>query len=200
MSVSENSIDVSKMDSREILSNCFGVLPESMRGDSLNEVFSSLKINGSKHIVEGLLILFDRYTEEKTKLKGLSFTRSADIFDHLKLYFSMKQQEEFHVLLLDNKHRLIEDSLMITKGTLNQTLYHPREIFAPAIEKRAASIILVHNHPSGDPTPSNTDIQTTQRLVNVGATVGISVLDHIVFGSNKYFSFIDEELLPQPTI
>lgn len=188
-------IDVARMDSREIITNCFGVPAESMRGDSLNDVFSSLKENGSKHIVDGLLMLFERYAEEKTRLKGSSFSRSIDIFESFQLFFSLKKQEEFHALLLDNKHRLIDDSILITKGTLNQSLVHPREVFAPAIEKRAAAIIFMHNHPSGDPKPSQQDIDITKRLREVGNIVGINVLDHIVMGATDYFSFVDEELM-----
>jgi DNA repair protein RadC len=104
------------------------------------------------------------------------------------------KQENFVVALLDNKHRLIKD-VLVTRGTLNQSLVHPREVFAPAIELRAAAIIILHNHPSGDTTPSQQDLDITKRLCEVGQIVGITVLDHVIVGGNTYLSFLDEELL-----
>ncbi len=104
------------------------------------------------------------------------------------------QQEEFHVLILDNKHRVILEQL-ISKGTLTQSLIHPRECFAPAISLRAAAIILVHNHPSLDPKPSQQDIEITKRLSEVDVLVGIKVLDHVIVGDN-YFSFADDGMMP----
>lgn len=104
------------------------------------------------------------------------------------------KQEQFHAVILDNKHRIIKDQL-ITMGTLNQSLVHPREVFAPAVESRAAAIILLHNHPSGDPSPSKQDIDITKRLQQAGDILGITVIDHIVIGGTSYFSFADEEIL-----
>ena len=88
-------------------------------------------------------------------------------------------QEELHILTLNTKNRLIQ-SHRITIGTLNASLVHPREVFRPAILDAAASIIAVHNHPSGDPTPSTEDYLVTDRLESVGKTLGIELLDHIV--------------------
>ena len=83
---------------------------------------------------------------------------------------------------------------MISLGTLNQSLVHPREIFAPAIELRAASVILIHSHPSGDVQPSNQDIEITKRLSKVGEIMGIKVLDHVIIGED-YFSFVDQDMM-----
>jgi DNA repair protein RadC len=74
-------------------------------------------------------------------------------------------------------------------GTLDSSAVHPRELFKSAIKKSAAAVILVHNHPSGDPTPSQADIELTRRLVQAGGILGIGILDHIVVGDNKYTSF-----------
>jgi DNA repair protein RadC len=186
--------NISTMDCRDILSSCFKVPAEEMKGDNLTEIFSSLRENGSKHIVEGLLVLFERYADEKARFKGESFTSSRDIFDAIKLKFVGKMQEEFHCIYLDNKHRII-NCQMITKGILNQSMCHPRECFAPAIEKRAAAVVFFHNHPSGCPQPSQQDKQITQRLKEVGELVGIRVLDHLIIGGDSYFSFVDENLL-----
>lgn len=91
------------------------------------------------------------------------------------------KQEEFHIVTLSTKNQVI-DTHQITVGTLDASLVHPREVFRAAIKDAASSIILVHNHPSGDPTPSNEDRKVTERLTEVGKTLGIEVLDHIVLG------------------
>ena len=108
---------------------------------------------------------------------------------------SRKKQESFFILILDNKHRTIKLQ-KISQGILNKSLVHPREVFAPAIQLRAAAIILIHNHPSGDPTPSTADINITRRLVQVGEIVGISVLDHVIIGKSSFYSFVDEDRMP----
>ena len=94
-----------------------------------------------------------------------------------------KQKEHFVALLLDNRHRLIRMS-PIAVGSLSATLVHPREVFKDAIAACAAAMIVAHNHPSGDPDPSEHDVQITQRLVQAGALLGIEVLDHLILGTN----------------
>lgn len=96
-------------------------------------------------------------------------------------------QEEFHVVTLDTKHRMI-DSHQITVGTLDASLVHPREVFRPAIRDASSSILLAHNHPSGDPTPSKEDHQVTNQLTEAGKLIGISVLDHIVLAKEDCVS------------
>jgi len=112
-------------------------------------------------------------------------------------YFAPRMEdlpvEEFHVAVLDAQHRLERD-ITITRGILNSSLVHPREVFREAIAERAAAVILVHNHPSGDPTPSAEDIAITHRLREVGELMGVRVLDHIVIGHGRYVSFTDEGL------
>lgn len=88
-------------------------------------------------------------------------------------------QEEFHVVTLNTKHRMIASHL-ITVGTLDASLVHAREVFRPAIKDSSSAILLVHNHPSGDPTPSREDQSVTEHLTKVGTMVGITVLDHVV--------------------
>jgi DNA repair protein RadC len=97
------------------------------------------------------------------------------------------KQEEFHVITLDTKNQVI-DSHKVTVGTLDASLVHPREVFRVAIKDAASSVILVHNHPSGDPTPSREDRQVTDRLTESGKLLGIDVLDHIVLGSDHSVS------------
>lgn len=102
--------------------------------------------------------------------------------------------EEFHVAVLDSQHRLERD-IMVTRGILNSSLVHPREVFREAIAERAAAIILVHNHPSGDPTPSGDDRVVTEQLVAAGRLLDIPVHDHIIVGRGRYTSFAEAGLL-----
>ncbi|MBT4285856.1 MAG: JAB domain-containing protein, partial [Deltaproteobacteria bacterium] len=85
---------------------------------------------------------------------------------------------------------------VISIGILNKSLVHPREVFVPALERRAAAIVLCHCHPSGDPKPSTQDKEITKRLVEVGKLIGINVLDHLIIGDNGYYSFVDEDVMP----
>lgn len=100
-------------------------------------------------------------------------------------YLKSKKQECFAVLTLDGANRLI-DNLVVFQGTLNQSLIHPREIFAKAIEDRAASIILAHNHPSGNPEPSEEDKRVMKKLKEAGNLLGIDVLDHLIITNQGY--------------
>src|SRR5438105_4378918 len=96
--------------------------------------------------------------------------------------------EVFAILCLTTKHRVIAYH-EVSRGTLDTTLVHPREVFKAALLANAAAIILAHNHPSGDPTPTADDIEVTRRLAATGQVIGIEVLDHIVVGDGRYYSF-----------
>ena len=96
--------------------------------------------------------------------------------------------EVFAILCLSTKHRVIAYH-EVSRGTLDATLVHPREVFKAALLSNTASIILTHNHPSGDPTPSPDDHYLTRRLVDAGGLIGVEVLDHIIVGDGRYFSF-----------
>jgi DNA repair protein RadC len=102
--------------------------------------------------------------------------------------------EEFHVLLLNAQHRLERD-VMVTRGILNSSLVHPREVFREAIAERAAAIILVHNHPSGDPSPSADDRAVTEQLAAAGRITDIPVHDHVIIGRGRYHSFAEAGML-----
>lgn len=102
--------------------------------------------------------------------------------------------EEFHVAVLDAQHRLERD-ITVTRGILNSSLVHPREVFREAIAERAAAIILVHNHPSGDPSPSADDRNVTDQLVSAGRLLDIPVHDHVIIGRGRYTSFAEAGLL-----
>lgn len=118
---------------------------------------------------------------------------SQDVYQELKPYKN-KQQEYFLCLYLDGANNLLETKI-ITIGILNQSLVHPREVFSYAIEKRCASIIVAHNHPSGILKPSSEDINITKRLKESGKILGIELLDHIIFTKDGFYSFQEEGVL-----
>lgn len=124
------------------------------------------------------------------------FKRSVDIYKYFKPILFGEEQEHFYSLILDNQNYPLRRH-MVTKGILNQSLVHPREVFAPAIQLRAAAIVLVHNHPSGDPNPSRQDLEITDRLVEAGRIIGINILDHLIIGRDGYYSFVDENKIPK---
>jgi len=100
-------------------------------------------------------------------------------------------QEEFHALLLNAQHVVLRE-VLVTRGILDASLIHPREVFRTAVEVGAAAIVLVHNHPSGDPSPSAEDRAVTRQLAAAGRALGIPVLDHVVVGDGTYRAFSDE--------
>ena len=122
---------------------------------------------------------------------GPQFTSPRTIFDNCRNMAKM-DREYFTVFHLDGKKRTIGKEV-ISIGSLNQSIVHPREVFRAAVHNGSASLILVHNHPTGDPTPSFEDRSTTQRLREAGRLIGIEVLDHIIIGDGHYHSFVEEE-------
>lgn len=104
------------------------------------------------------------------------------------------QKEHFRIVLLDTKNQIIVTE-EISIGTLNASIVHPRDVFKAAIKRNSNAMILIHNHPSGDPTPSNEDINITNRLIDAGNLIGIKVLDHIIIGDNRYISFKEKNLI-----
>jgi DNA repair protein RadC len=104
--------------------------------------------------------------------------------------------EEFHALLLNTQHRVLRD-VIVSRGILDASLIHPREVFRPAILESAAAVILVHNHPSGDPTPSPDDRAVTRQIGRAGRTLGIRVLDHVIIGDRGWAS-VPIEAAPSP--
>ncbi len=107
-------------------------------------------------------------------------------------------QEEFHALLLNTRHRVVRE-VLVTRGILDASLIHPREVFRPAVAEGAAGLILVHNHPSGDPTPSPEDRAVTRQLAQAGRALGIPVLDHVVVGRGRWVSLSPELGHPGPS-
>jgi DNA repair protein RadC len=120
------------------------------------------------------------------------FRSGADVFDRFRFMLSDAPVEVFLAVLLDVKHRPVWEE-RVTVGVLDGSLVHPREVFVAAVRERAAAVILVHNHPSGDPAPSAQDREVTRRLRSAGGILGIPVIDHVILGDGSYFSFREEE-------
>ena len=119
-----------------------------------------------------------------------------DVYEYMAPYAAREVCESFWILPLDSQHRASRAGpAVITRGILNSSLVHAREVFVVAILSSAAALILVHNHPSGDPTPSEDDLAVTKALVAAGKLLGIDVLDHVIIGANQFTSFAEDGLL-----
>ncbi|MFO3715969.1 RadC family protein [Anaerococcus cruorum] len=162
------------------------------------EVSELIKIKGIKSAKASSIVASLRFGQriaQKTIEKKITkISSSEDIYNYLKNELADKKNEYFYAILLDTKNVIISKEV-ISIGTLDASLVHPREAFKPAVKKSAKSIIFVHNHPSGDFSPSNDDFKTTQRLVEAGDILDIKVLDHIIIGKDGYYSFKKENLL-----
>jgi DNA repair protein RadC len=126
---------------------------------------------------------------EGPRSTGPVFSAGRDVYLYYQRLKNLKK-EVFRCAMLDAKNRMFRDC-RVSEGTLTQSLIHPREAFTDAVRESAASVIFVHNHPSGDPSPSREDICVTERLVNAGEIVGIRVLDHVIIGDGKYTSMME---------
>lgn len=126
----------------------------------------------------------------------LDFSKPDTIAEYYMEDMRHRNQEHIKLLMLNGRLRLIGES-EISKGTINMSVISPREIFLEALQKGAVYIIILHNHPSGDPAPSREDILITKRIREAGLLLGIELLDHIIIGDNCYVSFAQEEMLKQ---
>ena len=122
------------------------------------------------------------------------FKRSSDVAGHYLPLMRDLRKEVFKVLLLNRANRFIKE-VFISEGTLDASVVHPRDVFREALLEPAAAIILIHNHPSGNPSPSDEDLRITKQLVEAGRLLGIKVYDHIILAGESYRSLADEGLL-----
>jgi DNA repair protein RadC len=127
---------------------------------------------------------------------GEKYSNSRDLFLGYRSRFFAAAKEHFLSLHLNSKNRLLRE-VLISVGSLSTSVVHPREVFSPAVRDSTAALIFLHNHPSGDPTPSREDRECTQRLCRAGKILGIRVLDHIILGHDDYFSFADAGLISE---
>ena len=125
---------------------------------------------------------------------GARYSCSTEVFRHYHERLRDHKKEVFLALLLDSKNRVLRE-VRISEGSLSASIVHPREVFAPVVRESAAAVLFVHNHPSGDPTPSREDLEITGRLREAGELMGVRVLDHIIIGSEAFVSFADRGLL-----
>ena len=124
----------------------------------------------------------------------LRFVSPQQLAEYLMPLHSGHREERFGVVLMDAKRRLLRTEIL-SVGTLDTSLAHPREVFRPAVLASAASLALFHNHPSGDPLPSPDDLRLTSQLAAAGAVMGIDVVDHVILGDGRWFSFRVEGII-----
>lgn len=151
---------------------------------------------GEKHAdsIVAALQLSRIYAQLASLEKKISFGSPKEVADLMMPEMRYLDREHFKILLLTTKNTVICVET-ISIGSLNASIVHPREVFKSAIKKSAASMILLHNHPSGNPQPSAQDIDVTHRLVEAGKLLGILVLDHLVIGDGNYWSFKESQLI-----
>ena len=178
---------------REIISY-FGDNLRELGSADLAEICSIKGMGPAKATgIKAAFTLASRF--QSRKLERLDrFTSPRQVFDYFHHEFRDSRKEYFLTLLLDGKNRIIR-RVQVSEGSLNQSIVHPREVFISAIKESAAAIILVHNHPTGDPAPSTEDIAITRRLREAGDIMGIKVLDHIIIGDGEFVSFVERGLL-----
>ncbi|HYC23485.1 MAG TPA: DNA repair protein RadC [Candidatus Bathyarchaeia archaeon] len=131
-----------------------------------------------------------RRAEHDELSSGQPIGGSQAVFHHFHARLGGLKQERFYVVMLDGKGRLLRE-VRVSEGSLTASIVHPREVFRAAIREAAAAVLLVHNHPSGDPTPSPEDLSLTSRLRAAGDLVGVKVVDHVIVGRGRYVSFVD---------
>jgi len=143
--------------------------------------------------IKAALAIARRFSQEKLS-PGKKFGGSRDVFEHFSELLRDEKKETFWAVLLDQKNQVIRVD-PVSVGSLVESLVHPREVFRNAIRESAAAILFVHNHPSGDPQPSQEDLEVTKKLVLTGQIVGIRVLDHVIIGSGAFVSLKAQGLM-----
>ena len=183
----------SAVDQARLLLNRF----QSLKGidDASIQELSAIKGIGPAKSAEikACMEIARRLRQQKWEV-GDALRSSEDVFRHFSERLVKEKREIFYVVLLNNKNRKIRE-VKISEGSLTASLVHPREVYNPVIRESAAAVIFVHNHPSGDPAPSPEDLEITRRLKQVGEVMGNRVLDHVVIGHDRYYSFSDRGML-----
>ena len=170
------------------LLNSLGSL-DKLKSSTINSL-TKIKGIGLVKAIELLSIVELSKRINMTDINSVKLNNSKTIFEYFKYIFENEKQEYFYAIYLDSKSKLISYKLLF-KGTINTSCVHPREVFKYAVLESAYSIIVMHNHPSGDPTPSSQDIEVTKSLFKLGKIMAIPVVDHIVFGKDTYYSFYE---------
>lgn len=176
---------------------CNHVLSGSTLREFLSPVLSGVMPAGLPAAQRARLVALARLAHSwaTTPLqKGEPLKKAEDVFLAYGSASRDLKVEQFRAILLDGKHRVMRE-IIISQGTLTSSPVHPREVFTAAVRFSAAAIIIIHNHPSGDPTPSADDLEITRRLKEVGDLIGIRVLDHVILGDGCFRSLADSGLL-----
>ena len=189
-----NCVDVARLILGKHSNGLFGF--NYLEEASISELMKLPAIGKVKAIqLKALLELSKRINNKKTNENKLKVTNPKIIYDMLSVEMSDKKVEEVKVVLLDNKS-YVKSVVTVSKGATNKSMVSPKEIFSEPIKQLATSIVLVHNHPSGDTTPSRQDILLTRKIIDYANIFDIKVLDHIIIGGNNYTSMkeINSEL------
>ncbi len=185
----KNAVDLGR-DLLEKFGNFYNIDSATVPEISTVKGFGSAKAAQVKAALEmGKRMMSQKGSASRKKMKS-----SQDFFEQFGPFMRNLKKEVVKVVLLNPKLHVIKD-ITISEGSVNQSIVHPREVMTPAIKESASSIVLLHNHPSGDPVPSSADIEITHRVNKTGEIIGIKLLDHIIIGHDDYYSFADEGLL-----
>ena len=171
----------------------FGSIQELARA-SKEELRSAGKISEKQAAALHLALELGREACSAPLRAGERFSSSQELYHRYRARFFSARREYFFSLQLNSKNQLIRE-VLVSVGSLNVSVVHPREVFSFAVRDSTSALILLHNHPSGDPSPSREDRECTKRLVSAGKILGIRVLDHIVIGHDEYYSFADASQL-----
>ena len=177
---------------RQILSTTGGLRGFSNR--SAKEMMALFGVGPAQAARLKAVVTLSQRLGERRLSPGMPVKSSRAVFDHFHLRLRDAKREIFLVLLLDSKHRVIREE-RVSEGSLTASIVHPREVFQAAISELAGAIVAIHNHPSGDPTPSAEDFEITRRLKDAGELLGIHLLDHVILGDGEFVSFREHRLL-----
>ncbi|MBU6126279.1 RadC family protein [Staphylococcus aureus] len=161
-----------------------------LKKSSINDLIQVKGIGLQKAITLKAAFELGERMGRRAENNRIKITQPSDVADYMIPTMKDLTQEHFVILLLNSKNVVIKETCVF-KGTLNSSIVHPREIFSIAVRENANAIIAVHNHPSGDVTPSQEDIITTMRLKECGLILGIDLLDHIIIGDNRFTSLVE---------
>jgi DNA repair protein RadC len=182
------------MNTAQKIVSKFGTL-EALQEASLEDIQEIKGLGPAKACqLKACLELSKRFNKalqpDKNKRKNKTLTSAKEVYEALRKKIGGLKKENFVVVSLDTRNKIIAvDTVFV--GTLNSSLVHPREIFETAIRRHAAGIVVAHNHPSGDPEPSDEDIKVTKLLTEAAKVMGIEMPDHLIIGEGKYFTFRD---------
>lgn len=162
---------------------------------TLNKLISIKGIGEVKAIeLLATVELGKRIYKNNYQLKKYNINNPLNIINYYNEFLKDKNQEEFYVLYLDVKNNIISNKLLFI-GTLNKSIAHPREIFKEAYLNSASKIVCLHNHPSGDPTPSKEDIAFTRNIIEIGKIHDITLIEHLIIGHDSYYSFYENNMI-----